>query len=462
MLFSALAGVILSSFVVSEVQGPSLPSEMVLVLTLDGDMAEHRDVMGYGFGDSAPTIRETVDALDRAGQDKRVKGFVVKLEGGGLNLAHVAELRAAVARFRAAGKFAYIYAPSYEGMGLYSFASAFEQIWLQPMGIVSIPGVRAEIPFVRALLDKVGVEPQIFARKEYKNFFESATSSEMSPASREMTRAIVEDIGAGLLTDIATGRGMEPGAASALVDKALFTGDEALAAKLVDKLDFSDALSAAIRGQVTGDPEGDSDLFAALVAYVKEPSFTGVTAKKPKAALVYIVGEIIQHNGDGSGSLAAADSLVEDLRDAADDTDIKVIVLRVDSPGGSPTASEAIRRAVVRAKEKGKTVVVSMGGAAASGGYWIIADADRIFALPGTLTGSIGVTGGKFSLEQLWEKVGVNWDSVAVGENSGIWSFNAPYSKAEAERMDAMMDDVYNGFVARVAAGRKMRFEQAE
>ncbi len=466
VLFSIVMGMFYSSMLLRDFGEPAvLPDEMVLYLPLKTGLAEHENSAGrYAFKDDTLTLRDVTNALDRAAGDPRVRGFVAKLAGGELELTHVEELREAIARFRESGKFAYIYAASYDTLGQYYFASAFEQIWLQPMGVVSIPGVQVEIPYARAVLDKIGVQPQIFARKEYKNLFESATETEMSTASREMMTALVGDLGKSIIDGVTVSREMKPGEFQGLVNKALFTSDEALDAGLIDRLDYADGFNAEIKQMVKGDPENDDDLFATVSAYVDDGIARNLIASaghKPRVALIYAVGQISQYDESGS-DLAAADTLVANINEAVDDEQTNVIVLRIDSPGGDPTASETIRRAVVRAKEKGKKIVVSMGGSAASGGYWIATDADYIFAAPTTFTGSIGVTGGKFSLKEMWAKIGVNWDGVRWGDNAGLWSFNQPYTPSEAARMEALMDHVYNAFVERVANGRHMTPEQAD
>ncbi|MCB9991070.1 MAG: signal peptide peptidase SppA [Rhodospirillales bacterium] len=467
VLISSLLSLTFSSMLMKESEAPSLPDEMVLFLPLEEDIVEHEDLFAsYGFSEKHLTIRKLVDAIDSAGTDDRVKGLVFKLSGGGMNLTHLETVRDAVVRFKSSGKPAYIYASAYEGVGEYQLASAFDEIWLQPMGIVSIPGMAAEMPYAREALDKIGVAPQIFARKDYKNFFESFTRDKMSDASREMMTAIIGDMSGRAVSSIAAGRGMDPKAVEALVDKGLFTGEEALTAGLVDKLDYTDTFNRMMQEKVTGDPESDEAIYATVQAYAKETSRQKKLAavgdkKKPRIALVYMVGQLVEHD-QGGNSLGAADVLTEYLRDTADDEDIKAVVLRIDSPGGSPVAAEAVRRAVEKVKADGKKVIVSMGASAASGGYWIAAPADYIFAGPSTMTGSIGVTGGKFALQELWGKIGVNWDRVSWGDNAGLWSFNEPYNASQTERMNAMMDSVYDRFIAVVAEGRGMTPAQVD
>ncbi len=463
VLFSAFMGA-MATTAIMESSAPTLPDQFVLSLPLKGVTEYEGNTGYYPLAEKYPTVREIVDALDYARTDNRVKGFVTVMKSGGVNLAQIQEIRAAVHRFRESGKFAYIYAVSYgdmgRGLGTYYLASAFDEIWMQPVGMLSVAGIKAEVPFVRDVLNKIGVEPQFFARKEYKNVFESFSKTGMSDESREMTSSMIGDMALHIMDGISKDRAMSLPVLQTHVDKGIFVDREALEAKLVDRLDYLDVMESHVKKIVTGDPENPDFKFVKMKRYVRamEAGKSEGVAEKPLVALVYIAGTIVMSDsGSGyGGNHAVADDIASDILGAANDEDIRAIVLRIDSPGGSPTASEAIRRAIVRAKEKGKTIIVSMGGAAASGGYWIAADADYIFALPGTLTGSIGVAGGKFVMQELWNKLGVNWESVQVGKNAGVWSLNEPFSEAGTERVNAMMDSIYAAFIHRVAEGRHM------
>lgn len=466
VLFSAIAASFLLSRVLREegaIPAP-LPAKTVLYLPLDGDWPEYtKMVMPYGFARPELTLRGMIDALDRAAGDGRVKGLVADLRGGMTDIAQIQELRAALLRFRAAGKFAYIYGSSYgepgRGLGTYYLASTFDQIWLQPMGEVSIAGIGAEMPFARAVLDKIGVQPQFFARKEYKTLFESFTGTEMSPQSREMMQGLIDDLAGQFVQGIAEARKMDAAAVKALVDRGLFSDRQALDAGLADKLEDYEALREKVSMDVTGKPDPEDGLFTGIDDYAADTM--PPPSKGPAVALVHIKGAIMPSGAPEDGFVAAED-ISDDISDAADDKDTKAIVVRIDSPGGSPAASETIRRALVRAKAKGKKVIVSMGGMAASGGYWVASPADRIFALPGTLTGSIGVAGGKFALQGLWDKIGITWDGVQYGKNADLMSFNKPFSQDGAALMNDTMDAIYEGFTARVAEGRKMTPAQVD
>jgi len=469
-----VALIVLPAFLPKKSVAPSLPNEMVLFLKFEDGLSDVQAPARFSdpFAKSKPTVREIVDALDHAAEDDRVKGIVARMYSGTFKLTHVTEVREALKRFRATGKFAHIYSSSYGegggGLSRYYLASVFDEIWMQPLGLVSITGVGAEIPFFRSVLDKVGVQPQFYQRKEYKNAYESITSQSISRENKETMTRIVGDVRAQILAEIPNDRGMNAAAFEKLVHKGLFTAPEAEEAGLVTHADYGDVLLDNVAEAVTGERDADA------LSLVNFSSYIGATRKKssglmgggqPKIALIYAVGAIMPSGdvgGFGGQGIAAADKIAPAILAASKDDDIDAIVLRVDSPGGSPSASESILRAVEKAKERGKPVIVSMGSAAASGGYWISAYADRIFALPTTLTGSIGVVGGKFALRELFGKLGVNWEKVTWGENAGMWSASTPFNASEAERINAMLDNVYDNFIARVAKGRGMSVQDVD
>lgn len=489
MIFSSFVSAIMLASVAGSSGPKGLPSEMVLVLDFDKGVAEipPEASLANPIVDEVLTIRDYVQIIRRAKSDPRVKGVVARLRDGGFALSHIDEIRSAIVDFKESGKFTKIYASSYGagggGLGRYYLASVFDEIWMQPMGLVSITGVSAQQPFVREVLDQIGIEPQFFQRKAFKSAYENLTNKEMSAANREATQALINDLVSVLSKGIATDRGFEEAAFKALVDKGLFVADEALEAGLIDRSDYADVLVREINLAVSGNPEGGDLSYVYAADYLpaikaKAPnvqqahSSQGFGKTKPRVALIYAVGAIMSDDVNAHSSLApsvvmgqqiaSARKIAPAILDAVEDDGIDTIVLRVDSPGGSPIASESILRALVKAKEKGKNVIVSMGSVAASGGYWIATNADQIFVSPLTITGSIGVIGGKFASSALWEKLGVNWESVSWGENAGMWSFVDPFSASEAERINAMLDHVYDNFLSRVAAGRNMELEQVE
>ncbi len=480
-----LSAIAMSWFLVPLVEDidERLPNQMVLFMDLQGAMGDLPKEASLidPFTQDNKTVKNYIDALERARTDPRVEGIYARLGNIQLSIAHIQELRRAIHNFRKSGKFAYIYSPSFDqGLGGYYLASSFAEIWMQPMGVVMISGLNAEMPYARDVLDKIGVEPQIFKRKEFKGAYDMFTESDMPDASKLSMGVLINDIAEVLKADIAKDRKISEEAFVAAVDRGLWMAEEAALAKLVDHADYADKLHAKINEAVTGNPDDENVSYVRFGSYISkmleqkalraESAFTGSHKKKnnkPSVALVYAVGAIMDADSSSASvsvddGIAGAEGISKALLDAAKDDSIDAVVLRVDSPGGSPVASETILRAVQKVQEEGKTVTVSMGATAASGGYWIASLADEIFVLPTTITGSIGVLGGKFSLEKMWENIGVSWGTTTWGKNASMWSMNQPYSESEAERINAMMDNVYDGFIKRVAKGRNMTEEDVD
>lgn len=471
VLLSMFFGMIFGSAL--QQQENPVPQDMILVLRLNQGLEEIPAVNSFLAGleniaDRRLAVQEMIEAIDQAATDPRVRALTLSIEGGDFSIARVQELRAAIKRFRASGKPAYAFSPSYAeaggGMGPYYLAAAFEQIWLQPVGFVTIMGFDAEMPFAAAALKKIGINPQFYQRKEYKSVMENISRENMSPENREMMTSILRDIMGGLVTDIAADRKMTPQAFRLAVDQGVFTDQEAVAAGLVDRLAHGDAVVAELRKLLTGDPENEDLKLYGLNQYYHNAMQDTVSDDAPQVGFVHAVGNIVPRaDGGGMGDgIIAADKTASAILKGVKDEDIKAIVLRVDSPGGSPTASETIRRAVERALEKKKPVIVSMGAMAGSGGYWIVTDATRIFAQPSTLTGSIGVASGKMEAGELMSKIGVNWDGVQIGHNADMNSIVKPFSEDADKRMQAMMDSIYAAFTDRVAKGRKLAPEKVE
>lgn len=477
ILFSSFISLSLGVYV-SQANKPVVPDTAVLYIELEEELAEKPGAEGLeaAFGVRETTLHEYIDALDKAAQDERVKGVLVRMRDGVFPLSQLQELRPAIKRFRESGKFATIYSSSYSGLGgglgRYYLASAFEEIWMQPLGTVSITGIRMEVPYFKSAMDSLGLEPQFFQRKEYKTAYESVMRDGMSVENREMLNSVIDDVRRTVVADITQDRNMTQRQFDALVDQGLFTAQDAQEAGLISRADYADILVQEMSEKVASDPDAPLDYlmgaqyYLSALSHEKVPMLEG-RKEKPQVAVVYALGVILDQQppggpGMGSTQVAAADRIAPAILDAADSDTVKAIVLRVDSPGGSPVASETILRAVKRAQEKGKMVVVSMGNTAASGGYWISASADQIFALPTTLTGSIGVVGGKVAAQEMWDKIGVNWDSVEWGKNAGILSFNTPFSEGEAEAFTAMLDYTYDAFLTRVAEGRDMDLQRVE
>lgn len=471
----------------AQYQPPAMPGKILLTYTFKPGLTEveGRPSLSQPLLRPATTLREVIFALENAAKDDRVKGLLVKLQDIDFSVAQVQEIRDAVAAFRKSGKFAWIYSESYggfsPGMADYYLASSFDQVWLQPVGVVAIHGVAAEVPFVKETLDKLGIEAQFAHKGKYKSAAESLTHTDMSPENREATESLVKDLYAQMTAGISTDRNIPLADLKALIDTAPHDDQAALKAKLVDRLGYYDeALSearkkAGLEKEETVELLGYSfisettDLKRGVTGFIskfmwKEPP-AATHKNKSKIALIYGAGEIVPYKKSqgtfGEGGMKA-EKIVEAFDDALKDEDVAAVVFRIDSPGGSPSASETIRRAIKTAQAKGKPVIVSMGSYAASGGYWIASGADKIVAQPATITGSIGVFGGKLVIAGLLEKFGVHWAGVSEGQNARMWSANKPFSEAEFARFDAMLGSTYEAFLARVSEGRKMTRDQAD
>lgn len=480
--FMVILSMLISVYTFSFIAGPKkqpVPDKAALYLNFDQIIGElpQDPSLTVPFPLDQLTLRHYVSSIEMAKEDDRIVGIIAKLQdGASFSLAQVQEIRNALQSFKESGKFTYIYSDSYGGAGggmsRYYLASAFDEIWMQPMGIVAINGVSLEVPFVREALNKIGVTPNFFKRKDYKTAYETFTNEDMSPENREMLERLVGDIRSEIVAGVSADREMSESQFTSLVSQGLFVADKALESKLIDVMDYSDVLLDKVREQVTGEPDGEGyDFMMPMKQYVElnrdidEPK----KGDKPGVALVYVVGAIMFGDTNAQSpsvllndGLAASNTIVPAIRDAMEDDDIDTIILRVDSPGGSPAASEAILRAVEKAQEAGKSVLVSMGGTAASGGYWVSAYADQIFVSPLTITGSIGVVGGKFVLGDMFDKVGANWEHVEWGRNAGMWSMTSTFDESEARAINAMLDTTYDAFLERVAKGRKMSVEQVD
>jgi protease IV len=459
-VLSILAGLFFTRYI-AEVEEP-VPDQTVLTLDLaDGLMerAPEGPLAWTGIG-RALTIRDLVVGLEAASRDVRVKGLVARLGNGTLGLARAQEIRDAVIAFRQSGKFAIAFAETFgeagDGNTHYFLATGFDEIWVQPSGDVSLTGLFLESPYLKTALDGIGITARIDQREEYKGAMDPLTKDAMPPPVRENYQRLADSWVDQVSRGIADARHLEVAATRTLIDRGPFLAPEAKDERLVDMLGYWDELQAAVDKRVGPDAKRFS-----LAKYADRLS---VPRDAPAFAVVYGIGPIQLAKEDvdplaGDATMAAV-SVAKTLRDAADDPGVQAIIFRVDSPGGSYVASDTIWREVVRAKEKGKPVIVSMGDVAASGGYFVAAPATKIVAEPGTITGSIGVLSGKVILSGLWEKLGIKWEGVEAGTNAGIESVNHDYSPEEWSRLQTSLDRVYADFTGKVADGRKLTADQ--
>lgn len=470
VVLAVAGGVWLASSKVRHAEKP--PEKIVLVINFRDELTEKSEAMPNSLRqifdvvsreDGQTVLHDVVQALQRGAADPRVVGVVGLFSANLPNLTQSQEIRAALEKFRAGGKFSTAFSPSYGDFGpgnkAYYMASAFEQVWLQPVGTLGVSGLRLENPFGRNVLDKIGVKAAFIQREEYKTAMSFLTDDKMSAPMREEMQTILDSLNEQMVGGIAAGRKLPPEQVKALLGGGPYTAQEALDRKLIDKIGYSDEIE-----QWLDEKHGKNVAKMHPADYLALPP---ADHAKPDAhpkgtvALIIAEGEIADAGGrpsplTGGGASMDAREIAEAFDDAAADKAVQLIVFRVDSPGGSPTASETIRRAVIKAQEKGKKVIVSMGQMAGSGGYWVAMNADRIFANPATLTGSIGVLGGKLDLSGLYEKIGLNWEVLQTGQYSGLWSLTHGYTPEEKARMDVLLDDTYHTFRDNVAKARKI------
>ena len=449
MIFVALA-------IYGLARGDRLPGNMVLALDLRKPMADSAPDR-LSLGPKPLSVMDIVLGLDAAERDSRVKGVYLRVGGGNISIARAEEIGAALRKFRASGKFVIAHAQSFDGAGLgdYLAATAAERIWMQPKSPFSAAGTGGGELFLRGLLDKIKAEPQIAKRAEYKSAADMFMASGMSDPDREQLKALMQSWYDTAVDAAAKARKLSREALAAALEASPQFTEDAKAKHLIDDIGYDDdALKDAL------DRAGSDAQAVPLAQFAQIKEASGKMGSGPHIALVEASGDIVDGSatsGPFSGdSVIAGDDMARAIRQATADKDIKAILLRVDSPGGSVTASDQILDAVKKAQAAGKPVVVSMGSVAASGGYYISASADKIVAEPGTITGSIGVFTGKVSINNTLGLIGVNSELVGVGKNALMESDLAPYTPEQWTAINAQADAIYADFTKKVADGRKL------
>jgi len=383
-----------SWYFLSAEEEEALPDRIVLAVDLDRGVAETRPRSPFSLleRNGPVSLRNLLDALEKAERDKRVAGILVRMGSSGAGIAKAQEIRAAIGRLRKAGKFAIAYADSFSGipgtMSEYYLATGFDEIWMQPSGELSTTGISIEVPFVAGALEKIGVTARMEQRKEYKSAPETFTRGSMSAPARANLQDLVDSWYKQLIDGMAEGRKSTPDAARTAIDASPLLASEAVARKLVDTLDYwpSVVREAKKRGGVNAG-------LVSLARYTAEGDLPNRSG--PTVALIYGIGPIV--SGDAEQTpfdgerFFAADAIAKAINDAVEDPKVKAILLRIDSPGGSYLASDTVWNAVMDARARGKPVIASLAGVAASGGYFVAMAADRIIASAGTITGSVGV-----------------------------------------------------------------------
>lgn len=435
---------------------PAVPADATLVLRVGGDLNEvaPSDVVGYLRGVGAPTVRTIVDNLRKAKTDSRIRAVLLKPTGFESPFwGKVQEIRDAVIDFKKSGKPIYAYL-DHGGEREYYLATAADKVYLMPSSPLDLTGVATYALFLRGTLDQIGAYPDLRRIGKYKTAPNTFTERGYTPAHKEMDESLTRDLYAQIVRGIADGRKKTEADVRALIDEGPFLSEDALRAGLVDDVQYEDRADATLRRDGDGENreiEGDQYGRVSL-------SSLGLN-QGPRFAVIYAAGTISggkSRYDPVNGSIVGSETLIGYIRQARRDNSVRAIVLRIDSPGGSATASDAIWRElmIARSERQDRPLVASMSDLAASGGYYIAMPAHAIVAQPSTLTGSIGIFGGKIVVGGTYEKLGARVESTMVGKHADMNSPVKPYAPDDARKLDEQLQAFYDQFVEKVAESR--------
>ena len=442
-------------------RGPSVPDNATLILRIGGELVETppNDVLGQVTGGArAQTVRSYVEALRRAKDDPRIESvLIVPTPVQSAYWGKVQEIRDAVLDFKTSGKRISAYL-EYAGEREYYLASAADRVYLVPTSSLDVAGIATYEVFLKGTLDKIGTQADFEKIGDYKTAPNQLTQTTFTPAHREMTESLTRDMYEQLVRGIAEARKKTVDEVRALIDQGPFLAGQAVSAGLVDTLAYEDQLDDHGAVSKSGTVEGER--------YNRARGSLRARGA-PRVAVVYVSGII--NSGDGgfdplNGAVAGSNQLVKAIRSARADDAVRAIVVRIDSPGGSSIASDVIWRelTVTKNEKPERPLVASMSDLAASGGYYVAMAAPHIVAQPATLTGSIGIYGGKFVTGGTFDKLGANIEEVVIGRNAGLESPKRPFNESERQKLRDQISAFYKGFVEKVAASRKMPVERVE
>lgn len=445
--------------------GEGVPDRYILAVDLSEEVLESgtSDPLGSFFGDGPIRLTDAAEAIRLAADDPRAEGLVMRLGSAGISLPGAQELSSAAAYFAATGKPSITESISLGDLGPANgdvlLASQTDQTTVNRLGTFGLSGFSFQVPFAAEALDRWGIETEVARRGDYKTAFDSFTHTGFSPAHREMMDGLADDLFDQLVSGVAEARGMDPARVADLIDQAPLTSEDAAEGGLVTlvtrlPMDEAELLNALLP---SSGAEEDVSLIG-IGPLLNEASDDD--PQRPTIAIINAAGPITSIGGGGSGDVIDPSEMVPIILAAGEDEEIDALVLRIDSGGGSALGSELIGQALAEVSTTyDKPIIISMGRVAASGAYWIAAEADRILAQPATLTGSIGVIAGKPVLANLMADFGINWGTIERGRNASMWSPISPLSRSEADRLDFLIDDLYDRFLQRVSAGRGLPYE---
>ncbi|MFS8085600.1 MAG: signal peptide peptidase SppA [Acidobacteriota bacterium] len=455
------------AILVSLVRGgrPSIQDNSVLALKVSGPLPDYvpDDPLRRLFGGQPQSLSSLLAQFRKAKVDKRISAVMLDIDGSDAGWAKAEEIRGAIEDFRTSGKPVYAYMETGFNKDYY-IATACDKIFVPPPGELFTIGLAADVMFFRGSLDKLGVYPDMYQIGKYKSAGDMFTQKEMTPAHREFINSLLDDLYGRYVDGIAAARKKTPDEVKKLIDNAPYNATQAKDAGLIDGAAYHDEVEKELKKRL-GYKDSD-DLRIARAGDYRQISQESLGLNKgERVAIVYAAGDIISGKSSFGGSgqeTIGSDSLVRTLNEVRDDKSIKAVVLRIDSPGGSGLASDIIWRAIESLKEK-KPVVVSMGDVAASGGYYIACNANKIVAEPSTITGSIGVVGGKPVIKGFYDWIGVTNEYVLRGANAGMFRESEKFSDTERKKFEELIKDTYYGqFLPKVAKGRNKKVEEID
>jgi protease-4 len=450
--------------------GPTVEEDSILVLDLSTEITDSSPVSDANtviqgvLTDGIPetvSLRSVLDALEEAATDDRIVGLYltgnVNSAGIGSGFATLREVREALQAFQESGKPIFAYSEAW-GEQDYYLSSVADTVALSPSGLMELNGFRAETTFFAGALEKYGVGIQVLRVGRYKSAIEPFTRTESSPEEREQTQQLLSDLWNEFLTAASESQGIAPQQLQAIANtQGLLLADEAEAAGLVDQVSYFDEVVTELR-ELTGESEGEEKVFR----HIALPTYAQVLASDEEAggdqvALVVAEGDIV--SGEGGIGQVGGDRLARQLRELREEDEVKAIVLRVNSPGGSATASEQIAREVFLTQQE-KPVIVSMGSFAASGGYMIATYGGQIFASPNTITGSIGVFGVLPNVQEIANENGITWDVVKTGQYADYDTIARPKTEAELAIGQEIVNRLYDRFLDKIEESRPIPRQQ--
>jgi protease-4 len=459
LIFLVIFVAVAVAVVITAVSGPKIKSNSLLFVDIRNEIPEESSDNPFEkiFEGERSTLKDYLTCINRAASDDRINGIILRIGGAAIGWAKIQELRNALISFKESNKPVITFI-EYAGGGDYYLATASDEIYILPVGMLEVAGIMSEVPFLKGTLGKLGIEAEFEHVAEYKTASDILTRDSMSQHHKEMVNDILDSLFKRYVGDVSPARGISESDLLAIIDRGILSPEEALEAGLVDGLKYYDEIKAMLEEKfdakihkVTVDKYKASDAFKKMV---------GVE----KIALVYATGTIISgESGSDSmtGKMLGSDSMTKIFEKIRKDKGIKGVVMRVNSPGGSGIASDVIWREVQLTREN-IPVVITMSDVAASGGYYISMGADAIVAQPSTITGSIGVLAGKFNMIGFYDWIGMNWELTKRGRNADFFSSNRSFTKEQRDILQREIYEFYKKFVQKVADGRGKSWEEID